>query len=111
MNRGVPGSAGWTRLRILACDPGIDKLSAVWQADISLSKRSELDMAQDYLARLDLLDFPPWHVDDAGIGTDAPGVASANVWRRVLSVARGGWLTRLGQGCSAAWLGGPARYG
>jgi hypothetical protein len=45
-------------------------------------------MAKDYLARLDLLDFPPWHVDDAGIGTDAPGVASANVWPRVLSVAR-----------------------
>jgi DNA-directed RNA polymerase specialized sigma24 family protein len=45
-------------------------------------------MAQDYSARLDLLDFPHWHADDPGNGTDALGVASAKVWPRILSVAR-----------------------
>ena len=45
-------------------------------------------MAQDYPARLDLLDFPRWHADDPGDGTDALGEASAKVWPRVLSVAR-----------------------
>jgi RNA polymerase sigma factor (sigma-70 family) len=45
-------------------------------------------MAQDYSARLDLLDFPPWHADDPGDGTDALGTASAKVWPLVLSVAR-----------------------
>jgi DNA-directed RNA polymerase specialized sigma24 family protein len=46
-------------------------------------------MAQDYSARLDLLDFAPWHTDDPGDGTDALVVASAKVWPLVLSVARG----------------------
>jgi hypothetical protein len=45
-------------------------------------------MAQDYPARLDLLDFPPWQADDSGNGTEALGVASAKVWPLVLSVAR-----------------------
>jgi DNA-directed RNA polymerase specialized sigma24 family protein len=45
-------------------------------------------MAHDYSARLDLIDFPPWHADDARDGTDALGEASAKVWPRILSVAR-----------------------
>jgi len=45
-------------------------------------------MAHDCPARLDLLDFPPWHADDPGNGTHALGVASAKVWPRILSVAR-----------------------
>lgn len=59
---------GWSPVRV-------DKLSPVWQAEISSPKRSEVGMAQDYPARLDLLDFPPWNADDAGDGTDAHGVA------------------------------------
>ena len=45
-------------------------------------------MAQDYSARLELLNFPPWHADDPWDGTDALAVASAKVWPLVLSVAR-----------------------
>jgi len=45
-------------------------------------------MAQDYSARLDLLDFPPWQADDPGDGTDALGRASAKVWPLVLNIAR-----------------------
>jgi DNA-directed RNA polymerase specialized sigma24 family protein len=45
-------------------------------------------MAQDYPARLELLDFLPWHTDDPGDGTDVLGVATAKVWPRILSVAR-----------------------
>ena len=63
-------------------------MSVVWQADISSSKRSEVRMAQDYSARLDLLDFPPWQADDPGDGTDALGRASAKVWPLVLNIAR-----------------------
>ena len=45
-------------------------------------------MAQDYSARFDGLDFPPWRADVPGDGIDALGVASAKVWPQILSVAR-----------------------
>jgi len=45
-------------------------------------------MAQDYSARFDGMDFPPWPVGDPGNGSNALGVASAKVWSKILSVAR-----------------------
>jgi len=38
-----------------------------------------LGMAQDYSARCDSMDFPPWRADVSGDGTDALAAASAKV--------------------------------
>jgi DNA-directed RNA polymerase specialized sigma24 family protein len=45
-------------------------------------------MAQDYSARLDLLDLPHWRTDEPGDGSDPLREASANVWPRILGFAR-----------------------